>query len=909
MSLNMDIAAHLAKKPLDKVLRSFRGLYSVCFNNSCDGVFDNPKSLKECRDPLENLIVMYIAYIQWSFDTPTQVKKLLSRLRTIESWMYSTTFDLVPFEPVATLILNHATDLEIWNSLILLVDELEKIMSATEDQLEELATESIYRRVVESSDGAQMNMEDLKQALSGELEGSVFVNVIGFWDKYFESKRIKVERDGLTKKFMELSAESKFQFPAVPTEDAVWKWMQVIEHDLIKAYRSPSDSATNDAANTAEERVGLAFTGAQFHTLAAGKIIGNQTKRQVDYFIKSRNLPTEDRHHWRDILVVGELTVSSSKVSRQKFLQLSVYMREVFMAQPLRRFVHGFILFEKDLQLWVYDRSGPYSCSYIDIGKSPEKLVHVLVTYMLMNDEELGLDPNVKYEGEDMIVHLEVPGSKDIRKFTLDPNPISQQKAYLCRGTSCYKDRTLSCVVKFSWRICDGLSEIELLEMADNIPGMAKILGSANLVKISQLREGLLFTKSMVKDTRPTEKIMTTPYDLSGEMTRIPKESVNNQLSRKRKREALQAEKEMAGSIKKARSMQESRQNHYVEMEVLTNYNTDTTVTQQALKIPNSGRAMIVEGSAYSVNQSSGKRKTADDAEVNDRLKRVQLSSNAGLIAMNNSAGPSSLPEKAPNPPKSSANARSCSTKAVKMVNTEVIIPRDRQFTAAGISPYGRPIDKFRSALELIIGISDAIKAHRSLLMDAKILHRDISVNNILLTGIETSDKLGGVLIDLDLATLLKDGKVQEKDRVVTGTMQFIALDILSNSFATTGAVVNHTYRHDLESFLYVLIWVCINCGWNKGTNPHEVFLSKWYTGTAQEIHLHKEYYITLGSFEKVLFKFSPMFDDVKVLAEEFRDLLFNSNIKTRTGNLEDPNKLYEPIIAAFDRAIEALKM
>ncbi|VDB95245.1 Bgt-51928 [Blumeria graminis f. sp. tritici] len=101
--------------------------------------------------------------------------------------MYSTTFDLDPFEPVATLILNHATDLQIWNSLIELVDELENIMSATEDQLEELATESIYRRVVESPDGTQMNMDDLKQAISGELEGSVFVNVIGFWDKYFES--------------------------------------------------------------------------------------------------------------------------------------------------------------------------------------------------------------------------------------------------------------------------------------------------------------------------------------------------------------------------------------------------------------------------------------------------------------------------------------------------------------------------------------------------------------------------------------------------------------------------------------------------------------------------------------------------------------------------------------------------
>ncbi|CAD6506440.1 BgTH12-07366 [Blumeria graminis f. sp. triticale] len=306
-------------------------------------------------------------------------------------------------------------------------------------------------------------MENLKQALSGELEGSVFENVIGFWDKYFDSKRIKVERDGLTKKFAELSAEPKFQFPAIPTEDAVWRWMHVIENDLIKAYRNATDSITNVAASTAEERVVLAFTGAQFHTLAVGKSIGNQSKRQVDYFIKSRNLPIEDLYHWRDILVVGELTVSSSKVSRQMFLQLSVYMREVFMAQPLRRFVHGFILFEKDLQLWLRDLSGPYSCSCIDIGESLEKLVHVLVTYMLMNDEELGLDTKVKYEGENMIVHLQVPGSKETRKFILDPVQISQQKAYLCRGTSCYKDRNLSCVVKFSWRICDGLSEIELL--------------------------------------------------------------------------------------------------------------------------------------------------------------------------------------------------------------------------------------------------------------------------------------------------------------------------------------------------------------------------------------------------------------------------------------------------------------
>ncbi|SZF04641.1 unnamed protein product [Blumeria hordei] len=204
--------------------------------------------------------------------------------------------------------------------------------------------------------------------------------------------------------------------------------------------------------------------------------------------------------------------------------------------------------------------------------------------------------------------------------------------------------------------------------------------------------------------------------------------------------------------------------------------------------------------------------------------------------------------------------------------------------------------------------MSDAIKAHWSLVMDAKILHRDISVNNILLTGNKKTDKLGGVLIDLDLATLMSDGNFQEKAQVMTGTMQFIALDILENSFETTGTFVTDSYRYDLELFLYVLVWMCISRGWKKGTNPHETFVSKWYTGTAQEIHSHKQLSIKFVSFVKILFKFSSMFKDVKGLVKKFRDLLFFSKIKTQTGNLDDPNKLYEPIIAAFDSAIHSLK-
>ncbi|CAD6501136.1 BgTH12-01390 [Blumeria graminis f. sp. triticale] len=898
MSLNIDIKAHLAENPLDKTLRKFRGLYSIYFITPCENVFGNPKNINECRDPLEILINLFMVFIKVSFNSSTDIKKLQSRLETISSWMEATSFDLTPFEPIVKLILNHATDIEIWNSLMQLIDELETIMSATDDQLDDLATKSIYRRVVETHNGTQMNMEDLKEALSGELEGSVFVNVIGFWDKYFESERMKVERDILTKKYAELCADPKFKFPAVPTEDAVWKWMKVIENDLFQASRDPKDLAVTDSI----ERYGHAFTGSQFHTLAAGQIIGNQAKRQVDYFIKRRDLPIENEHHWSDILVVGELTISSSKVFRQKFLQLSVYMREVFMAQPLRRFVHGFILFERDLQLWVYDRSGPYSCSYIDIGKSPEKLVHVLVTYMLINDEELGLEPNVKYNDNGMVVHLKVPGSGEPRMITLDPKPISQQKAYLCRGTSCYVATNSSCVVKFSWRICDSISEIELLEKADSIAGMVRIIGSLDLVKISQLREGLIFTKTMVKNLCPTENVMNTPHDYSGEIKRIPKESVNNQLGRKRKSEALQAEKEVASSSKREKSVQESTKTSQRVTGSRPLLSSARFNHGQICSTPTESRVFMEESSTLLVNQSiSEKRKTVDDAQVNNRMKRIQLSSNVGLIATDHSAGSSRHP--------GTSTISKSGKKSAKMVNAEVINPRDRQFTAAGISPYGRPIDKFRSVLELVIGMNDAIKAHRSLLMNAKILHRDISVNNILLTGMEKADKLGGVLIDLDLATLLEEGKGQDEARLMTGTMQFIALDILRNSFAETGTVVTHTYRHDLESFLYVLLWVCINCGWKDDDKPHGDFLSRWYIGSAQQIYDSKENDMRKSRIRDLISKFAPRFFDIKDLAEEFWDVLFVLQKDKQKKKSEDPHRLYGPIIAAFDRAIQKLKV
>ncbi|SZF04187.1 unnamed protein product [Blumeria hordei] len=152
---------------------------------------------------------------------------------------------------------------------------------------------------------------------------------------------------------------------------------------------------------------------------------------------------------------------------------------------------------------------------------------------------------------------------------------------------------------------------------------------------------------------------------------------------------------------------------------------------------------------------------------------------------------------------------------------------RDRHSLAVTISPYGRSLHKVESSLELVTILRDAINAHWLLMTKAKILHRDISANNIIMTGTKAHKNWKGYVIDLDLTVLLTDGKAQEKRQAMTGTMEFMALEILSGSCETTGTVVEHSYHHDLESFFYVFLWQRLSCGWEDGKEPNREYLTK----------------------------------------------------------------------------------
>ncbi|KAG2149133.1 uncharacterized protein EDB93DRAFT_362687 [Suillus bovinus] len=84
------------------------------------------------------------------------------------------------------------------------------------------------------------------------------------------------------------------------------------------------------------------------------------------------------------------------------------------------------------------------------------------------------------------------------------------------------------------------------------------------------------------------------------------------------------------------------------------------------------------------------------------------------------------------------------------------------------------------------------------------VYHRDVSPGNLMWYW--KDGKRIGVLNDYDLSSLEGDRGPRGNER--TGTVPFMALDLLSAK-AQRGEV-KHLYRHDLESFVWVFIWICL---------------------------------------------------------------------------------------------------
>ncbi|KAI2602620.1 hypothetical protein GGR54DRAFT_633840 [Hypoxylon sp. NC1633] len=107
------------------------------------------------------------------------------------------------------------------------------------------------------------------------------------------------------------------------------------------------------------------------------------------------------------------------------------------------------------------------------------------------------------------------------------------------------------------------------------------------------------------------------------------------------------------------------------------------------------------------------------------------------------------------------------------------------------VCDYGQSIYKASSPVVLLAAVEGCIDGHESL-RKAGILHRDISINNLMINEDNDDPPWSSFLIDLDLAIPI-DRRNASGARWKTGTRAFMAIGALLGEL--------HTFAHDSESF------------------------------------------------------------------------------------------------------------
>ncbi|KAG6269237.1 hypothetical protein E4U48_004343 [Claviceps purpurea] len=194
--------------------------------------------------------------------------------------------------------------------------------------------------------------------------------------------------------------------------------------------------------------------------------------------------------------------------------------------------------------------------------------------------------------------------------------------------------------------------------------------------------------------------------------------------------------------------------------------------------------------------------------------------------------------------------------------------PENRVHRRLIVLDFGEPIYKASSRKMLLACLEKCIEGHWSL-YKAGILHRDISINNLM---VREESGMEGFIIDLDLAIEMNRANTvtdvaERSQRTRTGTRAFMAIGILEGE--------THTFLHDLESFFWVLFWICIHYGKSGEGSRRLPTYEDWNYVDNETLAGHKRNLLTSYKlFEAALEDFVPYYRPLISCICQLRDLL-----------------------------------
>ncbi|KAF8953523.1 hypothetical protein BDZ97DRAFT_1872005 [Flammula alnicola] len=213
----------------------------------------------------------------------------------------------------------------------------------------------------------------------------------------------------------------------------------------------------------------------------------------------------------------------------------------------------------------------------------------------------------------------------------------------------------------------------------------------------------------------------------------------------------------------------------------------------------------------------------------------------------------------------------------------------DRTFSRLILEYYGPPIEGFETPQDLLFACHDAIAGHQNLL-NIGILHRDVSISNILIGKSGSAPGNRGVLIDLDMAIRINVAERSVQADFRTGTRAFQSLNVVRSCGK---ANMTQDYLDDLESFYYVLCWVCFD------TRPFPESLAIWESGNP-----------TVAAAIKRGFLAGPLADTFTTIEPFFGPIFMRSASTVEIKIHPSPERVeqdYATILGFIDTAIAEL--
>ncbi|KAL7948074.1 hypothetical protein V8C42DRAFT_351903 [Trichoderma barbatum] len=585
-------------------------------------------------------------------------------------------------------------------------------------------------------------------------------------------------------------------------------------------------------------------------------LLGSTGKRSMDVgfvnddFVPQPHLGKSGRYRWSHVLVPGELK-SNPKADAPPlaWIDLATYAREVLSAQDARRFVLAFSLCGSIMRLWEYDRIGGIASEQYDINKPKGgvEFVATMLGFLWVDEERLGFDPTIVTSDGKRFIEIERNGQPE--RLIVDEG----------RAATCWKahregDSQTTLVIKDSWQYPERDEEGEIIQEATERGAInvaryyyhetVRIRGIDDDVSNSTVHTVATADTTVTPDTAATPD--STATTVIARRASIP--AIVNTLARvdavatvgSTATPVIARRASTASTIVDAAAMVDATD---APDSTATDDTTATTMIIRRSSTTSTSTAFTIAAAA----SNRRRRSTAQRGRATPRVQQLRQSESRSS-SKNNSSGNSdssdSIGTGGAGTKRRSSTANEADAWPAKRSRTgshnasvDKTTPSNRVHRRIIVQDYGRPIYKASSPAALVAALESCIRGHESL-RQAGFLHRDISVNN---------------------------GK--------TGTRAFMAIGLLFGE--------QHCFMHDLESFFWVLFWVCVNYdgpGMCVKKNPFDSWnYSRDYDLAGSKLGVITDSHIFR---RRAAESFTPFYEPLIPLMDRLREVVFPDGVR-----------------------------